>query len=88
VSFTLVELLGGLVVQRPFVGLCTARGRLLVLGRGLDPKDLLAHPLLHGRQVVPPEPDRAHPPAEVLALVHDVAGLGRQRVAGLQVEPD
>jgi hypothetical protein len=88
VSFALVELLGGLVVQRSFVGLCTARGRLLVLGRGLDPKDLLAHPLLHGRQIVPPEPDRAHPPAEVLALVHDVAGLGRQRVAGLQVEPD
>ncbi|MFJ3630314.1 hypothetical protein ACIPQ3_29920 [Streptomyces albidoflavus] len=30
----------------------------------------------------------ADPPPEVLAPVHDVAGLGRQRVAGLQVEPD
>ncbi|WP_405454147.1 hypothetical protein [Streptomyces achromogenes] len=29
-----------------------------------------------------------HPPTEILALVHDVAGLGRQRTAGLQVEPN
>src|SRR5690606_13749612 len=76
VPLTLVELLGGRVVHRPLVGLRTARRRLLVLVGGLDPEDLLAQPLLHGRELVPAVPGRLHPPPEILALAYDVARLG------------
>lgn len=89
VPLSVVEPLGGLVVHGPLVGLRAARLRPFVLGRGFDPDDLLAHPLLHGRQVLPAEALRPHPPSEVVAPVYDATRLGRQRAAGLlEVEPD
>ncbi|MGW4563447.1 hypothetical protein ACWEN3_13880 [Streptomyces sp. NPDC004561] len=80
-----LDLVGGLVVHGPFVGLRTARGRLLVIGRGSDPEDVFAHPLLDACELVPAEADRAYPPAEVFALVHDVARLHGQFAAGFEV---
>ncbi|WP_436845417.1 hypothetical protein [Streptomyces cinerochromogenes] len=86
VSFALVVLLGGGVVHGPLVGLTHAGLGLLVVAGGLDPEDVLAHPLLHAREAVPAEADRAHPPPQILALVHDVARR-RQRAASFQVLP-
>lgn len=87
VPLALVELPGGLVAHRPRVGLRTTL-RLLILAHGFDPEDVLTHPLLHGRQLVPAEPHQLHPPAKVLALVHVGTRPHRELAAGVQVEPD
>ncbi|MFC8670668.1 hypothetical protein [Streptomyces sp. NPDC057199] len=87
VPLALVELGGGGEVGSPLVGLCLARLRLLVLGRGCDPEDLLAHPLLHGGELVEADPLGAYPTPEVFALAHDVARLGRQCSVVVQVLP-
>jgi hypothetical protein len=56
-----------------------------VLGCGLDAEHVLAHPLLHAGELVPSEPDRPYPSAEVLAVVDDVAWRGGQRATGSEV---
>ncbi|WP_443742943.1 hypothetical protein [Streptomyces parvulus] len=54
---------------------CARRGWGFSLTGGFDAEDLRAHPLLHGRELVPAVPNRADPPAEVFAL----ASLGTLR---------
>lgn len=86
-SFALVVLRGGGEVERPFVGLRTARSRLFAVGGGLDPEDVLAQPLLCACELLPAESLSPYPPPQVLAPVHDDARLRRHLAAGLQVLP-